>query len=367
MCARPPCLLINSSVPDALGYTGVRWWPCVKLLRTSLSLLLDVRLMLDVLLWCCIATTRISPWLLTSALPIRRGPVISTWGEFRSNRLVLPSCFFCEGLSCLHVGRLSEWDIFTKRCRAASAAPDKIDTGWWWGWGWRGCGANQDHLLCNWSWQGRYTSCSSDAAATAEKTLACFLYLRWRRLENLITFWYVTDPKSSFFNCPTQANFIHWCFLIHVCLGVSLTPVQTCTSDQKSCRWAHVKRSKAVREKKNRKGTDYGVIRLDYDYDHWSFCRKQTNEEINEWFMCSHPESPHVHLKTRHPSNAFAHRLSAKSQMKQCQIEHHRDCRGLVRRDLKGMRTVMEVVRSPEGSCVCFNLTAPFIASWNRF
>lgn len=43
---------------------------------------------------------------------------------------MLPSCFFCEGLSCLHLECLSKQDIFTEPSRAASAAADKNDTGW---------------------------------------------------------------------------------------------------------------------------------------------------------------------------------------------------------------------------------------------
>lgn len=103
------------------GLRSVRWRPCVKLLLPSLSFLRDVQLTLKVLVWCYLATTQISPWLLTSAFWLNGwegGSVISTrlggGGEFGSRLLMLPSCFFCDGLSCLHAGRLSEPDIFTK-------------------------------------------------------------------------------------------------------------------------------------------------------------------------------------------------------------------------------------------------------------
>lgn len=114
-CARLPGLLINSSALDAPGYASVGWWPCVKWLSTSLSFLRDLQLTLEVLVWCCIAKKHISPW------PLILGGVISTWGEVRSKVLMPPSRFFCEAISCLRVGSLSEQNIFTEpRCFGCS-------------------------------------------------------------------------------------------------------------------------------------------------------------------------------------------------------------------------------------------------------
>lgn len=78
--------------------------------------------------------------------------------------------------------------------------------------------------------------------------------------------------------------------------------------------------------------------------------------------MCARPEG-HIHLKTRHLSNVCVHKPSAKSQMKQSQIEQHHDCWGLARGRTEQMSTVIEMV-SLDQCWRCWRVTPKIQKHW---
>lgn len=127
---------------------------------------------------------------------------------------MLPSCFFWGAI--MFARWVFVWARYIYRATPLRLRLIKMTQG---GVCWGG-GANQDRLHGNCSWQGRTRAVPLLLLLLQWQTRDCCMFscLRWWRLEHLITFDYVTDLKSAFLNSPTLANFIHWCFLIHICV-----------------------------------------------------------------------------------------------------------------------------------------------------